>query len=301
SDGPLWSKVIVWTSIAGGFLTLIGLYIGISQFRRGSRMSPYRGWNYWHHLAGLVFGVFTLTWVVSGTISMNPWGFLEGGGGNARAGLAGDPLPWSTYRDSLARLKDDAALAGAVTLASAPGNGRLYWLARWADGRVLRLDDGGRAAPVAAAELRRGAQLVANGRAIASQELMNAEDAYYYRTPGNDRLTLPVYRVVLADAAQTRYYFDPRSGLLLGRIDSDRRGYRWLFDGLHRLDFFAWLRLRPLWDVLMLLLLAGGILVTGSGCYLALRRIGRDLRAAVARAGVGSRASSARLRPAPPP
>lgn len=285
SNGPLWSKIIIWTSIAGGFLTLIGLYIGISQCRRGPRISPYRGWNYWHHLAGLVFGVLTLTWVVSGTISMNPWGFLEGGGGNERAALAGDPLPWSAWRDSLAHLTNSPALTGAVTLASASEGGRLFWLARWADGRVLRLDDGGRTAPVSAAELTREAQLLASGRAIALQELMTVEDSYYYRTPGSDRPTLPVYRVVLADAAQTRYYIDPRDGLLLGRVDADRRGYRWLFDGLHRLDFFAWLRWRPLWDAVMLLLLAGGIAVTGSGCYLAVRRIGRDVRAIAALSG----------------
>jgi hypothetical protein len=277
SNGPLWSKIVIWTSIAGGFLALVGLYIGVGQIRRGPRISPYRGWNYWHHLAGLVFGVLTLTWVVSGTISMNPWGFLEGGGGNERAVLRGGPLPWSTYRDSLVRLKDDAALAGAASIVAAAEGGRLFWFARWADGRVLRLDDGGRVAPVAPAELSRQALLVANGRAIASQGPMTTEDSYYYRSPGRDRVILPVYRVVLADAAHTRYYFDPRDGLLIGRVDSERRGYRWLFDGLHRLDFFTWLRLRPAWDAVMLLLLTGGIAITGTGCYLAVRRIGRDV------------------------
>lgn len=300
SNGPLWSKIIIWASIAGGFLALIGLYIGISQFRRGARLSPYRGWNYWHHMTGLVFGSLTLTWVVSGTISMNPWGFLEGGGGGGeRAALVGAPLPWSAYRDSLARLKDDQALAGAVSITNAPASGQLFWLARWAGGRVLRLGDGGRVAPVAPAELLRDAQLAAHGRAIASQGLMASEDSYYYRTPGSDRLTLPVYRVVLADAARTRYYFDPRDGLLIGRVDADRRGYRWLFDGLHRLDFFAWLRWRPLWDLVMLLLLGGGVFVTASGCYLAVRRVGRDARAIARLARARSAPPSTSLRAAP--
>ena len=86
SNGPLWARIVIWTSILGGFLTVIGLILGISQFKRGGngRLSPYRGWFYWHHLAGLLFGIVTLTWVVSGTLSMNPWGFLEGGGGNER-------------------------------------------------------------------------------------------------------------------------------------------------------------------------------------------------------------------------
>ena len=66
---------------------------------------PYRGWFYWHHIAGLIFGVLTLTWVVSGTLSMNPWGFLEGGGGDERTRLAGEPIAWSTVRDSLSAMK----------------------------------------------------------------------------------------------------------------------------------------------------------------------------------------------------
>src|SRR5256886_8789765 len=45
SNGPLWARVVIWTSILGGFLTVIGLFLGISQFKRGSkgRISPYRG------------------------------------------------------------------------------------------------------------------------------------------------------------------------------------------------------------------------------------------------------------------
>ena len=90
-------------------------------------------------------------------------------------------------------------------------------------------------------------------------------------------MALPVYRVVLSDAEHTRYYIDPASGALVARIDGARRGYRWLFEGLHRIDFAPWLRARPVWDVLVIALLLGGIAVTGTGAYLALLRIKRDL------------------------
>ena len=282
SNGPLWSKIVIWTSIAGGFLTALGLYLAVTQFRRGARLSPYRGWTMWHHLIGLIFGVFALAWVVSGTISMNPWGFLEGSGGNERALLAGEPLSWSAYRDSLSALTRNPSLAGMVSLTSAPQAGKLFWLARWPDGKILRLDGNGQTAPLQPAELPRLAGIVAAGRPIESAELMNREDSYYYRGVTGGRFTLPVYRVTLSDAAHTRYYFDPRTGALMGRIDSARRGYRWLFDGLHHMDFFAWMRLRPLWDMLVLLLMLGGIGVTGTGCYLAIARIRRDLRSAAA-------------------
>jgi hypothetical protein len=281
SNGPRWSRIVIWTSIAGGFLTTIGLYLGIMQFRRGSRLSPYRGWTWWHHLIGLTFGVLALTWVISGTISMNPWGFLEGGGGGERRLLAGDALPWGAYRDSLTVIGDRHELVGMVTLASVPEAGKLYWLAHWADGKTVRLDSDGRQAPVREADLGRAAQLLANGRRIESEQLLRDEDSYYYRSAGG-RITLPVYRVILADAEQTRYYLDPRTGGILGRVDAARRGYRWLFDGLHRLDFFALLRTRPLWDFIMLLLLLGGTTLTATGCYLAVVRIKRDLGTATA-------------------
>jgi len=43
------------------------------------------------------------------------------------------------------------------------------------------------------------------------------------------------------------------------------------------LDFFGWLRVRPLWDLVVLILLLGGLAVTGTGVYLAVVRIKRDL------------------------
>ena len=43
------------------------------------------------------------------------------------------------------------------------------------------------------------------------------------------------------------------------------------------MDFFAWLRIRPIWDVIVLALLLGGLAGTGTGVYLAFLRIKRDL------------------------
>jgi hypothetical protein len=86
-----------------------------------------------------------------------------------------------------------------------------------------------------------------------------------------------VYKVVLADEERTFYYLNPGTGALVQRADATNRMHRWLFGGLHRLDFTAWMRSRPLWDVIMLTLLLGGTLVTFTGCYLALRRIRSDV------------------------
>jgi len=63
---------------------------------------------------------------------------------------------------------------------------------------------------------------------------------------------LPVYRIVLNDAESTRYYLDPTTGALLARLDTNRRWRRWLFGAIHRLDFAAWVRVRPAWDMILI-------------------------------------------------
>ncbi|MCZ6758762.1 MAG: peptidase, partial [Gemmatimonadetes bacterium] len=71
-----WLQVIIWLSVLGLFLTVVGVYIGITQLqnRRNGRLSPYRGVMLWHHYTGLIFGILTLTWLFSGLLSVNPWG-----------------------------------------------------------------------------------------------------------------------------------------------------------------------------------------------------------------------------------
>ena len=282
-NGPLWVQIIIWTSLLGTFLTVIGLYLGIARFRAGrdGALSPYYGWFYWHHVTGLVFGLVTLTWVISGLFSMQPWGFLESRGGDERQTLSGASPQWAEVQTSLnaIRLRD---LADVVSIRAAPFAGNLYWLATHDDGRVTRLDDGGNPAPVTPDDLTQAANLLAGQRQIESAGLVDAEDAYYFRFQGfaeRDPLVLPVYRVVLNDAESTRYYLAPSTGALLLRVDAAERGYRWLFSGLHRWDFTATLRSRPLWDIVVLFLMLGSTAGVATGVYLALRRIRLDLGA----------------------
>jgi PepSY-associated TM region len=276
SNVVLWTEIMIWTSVLGAFLTVLGLYLGITQFKARARFSPYRGWFYWHHIAGLVFGITTLTFVVSGLISMNPWGFLEdrrGGGEQGR--LEGGPLKWGEVRASLNAIHAKPEMAGSVSLATAPFAGQLYWLATRQDGTVTRLDAEGGSAPISEIDLAEAAKRIAGDVGIAEQALISEEDAYYFRE--SEHFVLPVYRVVLKDDESTRYYIDPNSAALLQRADATARWYRWLFGGLHRIDFAAWMRARPIWDIIMLTLLIGGVALTATGFYLALRRIRNDI------------------------
>ena len=278
-NGPLWIDVIIATSLVGLFLTAIGLYIGIAQLRRrrSGRWSPYRGLALWHHWLGLVFGVLTLTWLASGLLSVNPWGLLEPSGARAeRESLRGVVLDVDDIRRWAAALSRQEPPADTVRLELAPFAGRIAVIAYDADGRATRLDAETLApAPLDAAELERSARMLVPGVPIASAELVSTEDAYYFSH--HRRRPLPVYRVILADEAATRYYLDPTSGRLLLKVDAAQRGYRWLFEGLHRFDFAAVLRSRPLWDVLMIVLLAGVTGVGATGTWMGVRYLRRQI------------------------
>jgi hypothetical protein len=276
--GVVWSQVVIWTSLVGTFLTLTGVWLGISQIRAGRtrRFTPYTGWNLWHHVSGLVFGVLLLAWVGSGLLSMNPWGLLEGTGGREESGrLRGIDFTGREMVAVVQRLASGAEKGqGTVRITSAPFAGRLYLTARSRTG-LTRLDASTlQPAPLAEAELHQSASLLQPGVAIAGNGLLTVGDAYYY-DDHDGRRTYPVYRVILADAERTRYYIDPVDGRLLQKTDRAGRWYRWLFQALHRWDFAAPLHRRPLWDLVVLPLLLGVTALSFTGLYLGLRRLRR--------------------------
>jgi hypothetical protein len=285
-QAALWSQIVIWTSLIGVFLTITGLYVGIThvQLGRDKRWTPYRGFSLWHHVAGLCAGVLVLTWVLSGLLSMNPWGLLEGGegGGVAAQSQQGDPFTAADLRGFLRAAKNMKLDADTVQFESVPDDGKLFVVAKSTTGRSVRLDAQAVRATLDVATLEAITQRVAAGRTVASKALLATEDEFYYSHHGyhaeHSSSLLPVYRVVLADAEQTRLYLSATTGELLRYIDGGSRWYRWLHNGLHSFDFSAGLRKRPLWDIVVLVLLGGTTIACVTGAWMSIRRIGRDLR-----------------------
>lgn len=74
-----WRQTVLWTSGIGILGALAGIWIGLLRVRlrrryKSGSVSPYRGWMKWHHIAGMVGGLFLVTWIFSGWLSMSPWG-----------------------------------------------------------------------------------------------------------------------------------------------------------------------------------------------------------------------------------
>jgi hypothetical protein len=104
----LWTQTILWTAGLGCILVILGITLGLLQFKftppfRSSRVRsciPYTGWMRWHYITGLAFGVLALTWVFSGLLSMEPFGWASGEGLSTeelRRALTGGPLDASAF------------------------------------------------------------------------------------------------------------------------------------------------------------------------------------------------------------
>ncbi|HTT04864.1 MAG TPA: hypothetical protein VMF64_06205 [Steroidobacteraceae bacterium] len=281
------------------FLTALGLYIGIARWRRypTGRWSPYRGWFYWHHVLGLCFGLLTLTWVASGLFTMNPWGFLDTPVGLAeRARLAGT-IHGADVKHFLSVLQGSGAtdIAPApLQLEAAPLDGRLFVMALTRDGTRRRLNATGNAQPLTQSELER-ALTALGGPPIAQLTRLNRPDAYYYAGYQHP-VTLPVYRDQLAGPGAVTFYVDASTGRIVDALDETARENRWLCTGLHDMDFTALLRQRPLWDIVVLLLLGGVTAGCVTGVWIALLRVMRDIRHVAAAMGARRR-PPARARP----
>jgi hypothetical protein len=66
--------------------------------------------------------------------------------------------------------------------------------------------------------------------------------------------------VQLNDEAHSRYYIDPRTAQVVGSFRSRAQSWvnRWLYHGLHSINF-PWLyNYRPAWDIVVLTLMLGG-------------------------------------------
>jgi hypothetical protein len=282
--------VIIYSSLLGTIGAVAGVWIGVlrwrmrGRFKSGSR-SPYReGWMRWHHIAGLVFGLVTVTWILSGLLSMNPWKVFDAEGARPdAAALAGIPL-------------DKAAFVlpprGAIARAGFPVreltvrlfDGRPYYLLHGPDG-ASRLIDADRpdAEPFPAfdeAALVAVAGSLLPGHKPVRVERLDRYDNYYYgRRPhtmtGHVERRLPVYRVIYDDPNHTWLHLDPRTGAIQSRLDDRGRVKRWLFAFLHSFDGWGWQDSRPAWDVALIALSLGGFIVSVSGVVIGWRRLKR--------------------------
>lgn len=327
-DQPLWYDIVVWSAGIGTLLAVLGLCLGVTQFRkvrpfRLSRAIPYQGLMRWHYILGAVFGLFTLTWVFSGLLSMEPFAWTNAPSLDIDRGVyqegeldpAAFDLPpdsrWNGLVDGSIKEVEFAWIHGApYYLAHYSGVEGLdsvkrerlhqpYNIIGQAEADSLLIEAGdfrvreGFDPEVLVDKLAAAAP----GANVAGYELLASYDDYYYSR--NGQLPLPVLRVKFDDPVESWFYVDPRRSEVLTAVNRWGRLERWLYNGLHSLDFAFWYHSRPLWDIGVLLLLAGGLATSCLGLYFGLRRLVRDLHAFSQRLRGGWREGRLKLGRAP--
>jgi hypothetical protein len=116
---------------------------------------------------------------------------------------------------------------------------------------------------------------------IDGMQWMDDYDAYYYDR--DRRRSLPVLRVRYGDPQRTWLYFDPRQGTIARKEERLSRINRWLYHGFHSFDFPFLYHRRPLWDVVVLVLSAGGLALSATTLTASWRRLRRAARRVTSR------------------
>ena len=111
---------------------------------------------------------------------------------------------------------------------------------------------------------------------VVETSTLTAYDSYYYSR--DDQAPLPVVRVKLKDTDSTWIYVDPEVGRVVGHVNRMNRIERWLYNGLHNLDFSFLYYNRPVWDAVVIVLSMGGAFVSGAGFLLGMRRLRRGIQ-----------------------
>ena len=287
-----WTDLIIWLSVIGTVATLSGFLSGIIRwrfsrpYRSGSRSPFAPGALRWHHILGLAFALTTFTWIFSGLMSMNPWDIFEADESIIDARRISNP----DIQPSRAIATPQALLASTTTPVR-----ELQWHTLLDKARVkaIRAHDvspGSTDQPVLLSarsgkpytlepERLRSALFTLQAGYPPRIDILQQDDFYYYSrtertmTGGRKPHPLPIWRVRYDDPNQTWLHIDPATGQVLNELDSYQRTERWLFALLHSWDWLPLLQNRPLWDIVMLVLAAGGLALSATGIWIAGHRL----------------------------
>jgi hypothetical protein len=249
----------------------------------------------WHHYAGLVFGLLSFTWVMSGAFSVNPFGMFSrergGEGRGQRQAVTGGPLNFKpvtveALQAGLAAIRghfepkeievqqfrgDVYMTANRPPLNEARGRDegadyRMVWLARPEKGTFTKFDD---------AAMERIADEIVGDTPVEDRMWLTEYDNYYRSREGTR--PLPVLRVRLLDESATWLYLDPHRGSVSQETRSSR-SRRWLYAALHEFDWPLLYNNRPLWDITVIVLSIGGVVLSASTLWPSAKRIYRHAR-----------------------
>ncbi|MDN4754065.1 PepSY domain-containing protein [Porphyromonadaceae bacterium W3.11] len=280
----LWINIFIVLGIVGCLMIISGLVMGIfrtSQARKGKgkKWSPYKKrWYYWHHITGLIFGIFVLTWMFSGWMSLDKLpSWMTGPTPDKEYYTLSRSLPIT----SGINLDFDKAIeiypnAKRITYGSYLGQG-YYVIEDGTSKEYVQIEDG-IVQPLKVSEEQAKTYLTAELPQVKIESCRTLTDytANYLPHPkGRHKPPLPVFEVKTDDGT-TLYMASTEPRVQVTNKATVLNS--WAYQKLHAFKFL-WAYHHPaLWMALMLILLSGGTLVSITGIVLAWNVLRRQFK-----------------------
>ena len=279
--GELWSQVVIVLSLLGLGSVVTGAAVGLMRLRirkpyRGRDITPYRGMMKLHHVLGLAFLLFLTTFMLSGLLSMNPWNVFtpQQPFGNLLREFRGSPAAGASLAG------DDPAELRRL-LAQYPHTREIAWQWLAGDAYLILVEapyqrravfTGREEQPDLEQRARARLGEIMAGTAVTAVTTLDRHDNYYYSH--HQRLRpLPVLRVEFDDDERSWFHIDLTTGELINRLTTKGRAQRWLYNGLHSLDFTFLIHRRPLWDIVVIVLSVLGLVFSVTSIQVAWLRL----------------------------
>lgn len=282
-----WRYVVITLSSFGVLLAFLGIVLGINRTRiarkKNETLTPYKKkWFRWHHYLGFTFGVFIFTWILSGLLSMNPLKWAsEDTLNESEASI------WKGGNYSLFNSDNSLKIAFSKLLEKHHSkeikftlyNAQPYLVSYNHANTVkhIQLNDNG--SIINAANMSTIKSMILKlkpNTTIMASDILNDYDDYYYNK--HRTLPLPIYRFKLKDNQCTWYYVNPQTLNVVKKMQTDNKVERWLYNGLHSFDFPILFFKRPLWDVVVAILLLGCTILCFTGLKLTLNNLFRNIK-----------------------
>jgi hypothetical protein len=339
-----WTPLLAFIAWTAMLMVVTGIVVGIwrvalkPRFRhKGVRSyTPYSGWMKWHHYAGLIFGLLSISWILSGMIPISTFpipgwtevskrvesngeGFIMGNPtvsprssmtkDMARAITGGplnlQPLKIESVRKAIRKIQErfDPKEVELIQFRGEP-----YFLAyqpptspmeaeHWTTNNSINAvnlpqdnphlfvsishPENGVMTSFGREVMEQAAREAMPNVPVIASDWLTEYDNYYHQTTTSFELgrhkpayVLPVLRVRYRDENQTWLYFTPSLGQMV-KFDKLDRANRWVYYGLHVMDWPGMFNRRPLWDIVTIALLAGLAAISITTLLPAYRRLKR--------------------------
>lgn len=279
----LWADVVTVLSLICLASILTGIYVGIEvyvkTYRKNRKLkSPYKKLAYkWHHIAGMVFCIFLVTWSISGSVSIQKvpqW--IAKTHSPIPNGIKGKAIDFDTYALDYRQVLNAHQDVKKIEFSHFQGK-PIYNVITGSEQVSLDASSQMIASLYLTEDDIAKAMKKNHGDANFSIQLITEHEDYYL--PWKRELALPAYKVMVNDADKSLYYINPKNGEYK-YLNNNRKVRNWMFFGLHYFHI-KWLVDRPvLWTIALWTLTLGCLVVSLTGVWLSGRYIKRKYKKA---------------------